>query len=166
MPQADVDCAAYFLPNHPALIGHTVAVCGAWKLSDVLERGRRFSLLKRLITSLRPKHDDPEGAGVRTIVMETAPGMQGRALQWFNGYAAIVEVAAIEIGANFIPVNASTWKKYSCGNGQAAKEMIRAQAEQRFRLEPLIPMQDAADALHILAWGLQVEQIRKAVGAA
>jgi hypothetical protein len=133
------------MPTYPARIGMMHCLCGAWDLSDVSNRGHRFSVLNQLLEV----GNDLEG-----IVYEVAPGLVGHASKWHLGYLATVETYAYQMGIPFIPVNPSTWKKHSLGHGQAGKLESKTQALKQYGLDPTAP-HDASDALHLLRYGLE-----------
>jgi hypothetical protein len=146
------DLAKYFNPIYPARIGIMHCVCGAWDLSDVSERGHRFSVLNQLIASRRR---------LEGIVYEEAPGLIGHASKWHLGYLATVETYAYSKSIPFFPVNASTWKKHSLGHGQAGKLESKTQALKQYGLDPTAP-HDASDALHMLRYGVDTVELKAA----
>jgi hypothetical protein len=119
-------------------------LCGAWNLSGVKDRGHRFNLLSQLVKIRK----DLEG-----IIYEVAPGLLGAALKWHLGYLSTVETCAYQLDIPFTPVNASTWKKYSLGHGQAGKLESKTEALKQYGLDPTAP-HDASDAVHLLRYGL------------
>ena len=147
------DLAPYFQPNYMVKIGDARCMCGAWQIGDVLDPRERLCLLERLIRSQRD---------VKLIAYEVAPGLKGRALFWHLKYLACAELASYKMNIQLDSVNASVWKKYSCANARATKDSIHEQSRERFGL-PIDAPQDAADALHILNWSLQLAAVKAAV---
>jgi hypothetical protein len=141
----DVGLAAFWHDNHVCRVRGTPCICGAWNLGIEKDYGTRYSLLIQLIES--QKDCD------LSIYYEVAPGLKGQASVWHLGYLATVQAVASRIGAGFIKVNASTWKRLVLHNARASKNDIRAYAQKAYHIDPGAP-QDALDALCILEHAL------------
>jgi len=151
----NIEFASYYLPNYPARIGDTPCTCGAWDLSNIKDAGERYNLLSHLIGAQE---------FLDAIFFEVAPGLIGTAARrWHGGYMGIVQRIAHQLSIPFGTVHPNVWKKFAIGSGNADKAAIRSTAEKRWHLQPEAPEQDAADALGILCWGLQVCEVERAV---
>jgi len=148
-----IELGTYYMPNYPAYVGEHCCVCGAWQLEPTKDSGERFNLLAQLIETQKD---------LDAIFIEVAPGLRGHASVWHLGYLATVQRTAHVLSIPMLTVNPSVWKKYTCRDGRASKLKIRSEARTRFALFHGAP-QDAFDALHVLAWGLQAWAIREKV---
>lgn len=105
---------------------------------------------------------DPGNDGADIVLIEDYTYGQGRQAHQIGELGGVLRLALDDVGVRWVPVNASTVKKFATGKGNAKKAAVVAAVTHRTGRET--PDDDIADATAIYCIGLALQGLAHPMG--